>query len=84
MTNIDYVKEQIETINEDLEQNKRLKYFPSIFIDRKLLDRYESILHELEQLEQIKAIVFVFDEYSGKDPSISLKYIRRILEEHEE
>ena len=84
MTNIDYVKEQIETINADLEQNKRLKYFPSIFVDRKLLDRYESILQELEQLDQIKDIVFTFDEYSGYDPSITLKYIRRILEKHEE
>ena len=84
MNNIDYVKSQIETINEDLEQNKRLKYFPSIFIDRKLLDRYESILHELELLEQIKGIVFTFDEYSVVDSSVVLKHIRKVLEKYEE
>lgn len=84
MNNIEYVKEQIETINADLEQNKRLKYFPSIFIDRKLLDRYESILHELEQLEHIKGIVFTFDEYSGVDSSVVLKHIRKVLEKYEE
>ncbi|MBO7692424.1 MAG: hypothetical protein J6T10_07295 [Methanobrevibacter sp.] len=84
MTNIEYVKEQIETINEDLEQNKRLKYFPSIFIDRKLLDRYESILNHLEMLEDIRYIVLTFDEYSGVDASLILKNIRRVLKKHEE
>lgn len=61
MTNKEYMKEQIEEVKKDLESGKRLKAFPTIFMDRKLLDRYESIFKDLEALEEIEKLYNIYN-----------------------